>query len=54
VSRLEKVTDMLVFNLLRANNYVDGAFKNLNPNVYVWAKKTTNKIIDTVLSKASC
>jgi type I restriction-modification system DNA methylase subunit len=53
VSRLEKVTDMLVFNLLRANNYVDGAFKNLNPNVYVWAKKSTNKIIDTVLSKAS-
>lgn len=51
--RLEKVTDMIVFNLLQTNNYVDGSFNSIDKNVYVWAKKSSNKEIDEILSTAS-
>ncbi len=53
MARLEKVTDMIVFNYLRDKNYVDGDFKNIDKNIQVWAKKSNNKRIDELLSKAS-
>lgn len=53
MSRLEKVTDMIVFNMLRTKNYVDGNFKDINPNIKVWAKKSSNILINEILSTAS-
>ena len=53
MSRLEKVTDMIVFNILRAKNYIDGNFKNINSEVKVWAKKASNDLINELLSTAS-
>lgn len=53
MTRLEKTTDLLVFNQLRLKNYVDGDFKPLDKNVKVWAKKASNKKINELLSKAS-
>lgn len=53
MARLEKVTDMIVFNLLRVNGYVDGNFNNIDPKVKVWAKKSSNIKINKALSKAS-
>lgn len=52
-SRFEKTTDLIVFSLLRANNYVDGSFNLINKSVKVWANKSSNSIIDGLLSKAS-
>ena len=49
----EKVTDSLVVNLLRTNGYIDGNFKSLNKEVFVWANRSENKAIDDLLSKAS-
>ena len=49
----EKVTDSLVVNLLRTNGYIDGSFKSLNGDVFVWANRSENKTIDDLLSKAS-
>ncbi len=53
MARLEKVTDMIVFNYLRDKNYVDGDFKNIDKNIQVWAKKSNNKRINELLSRAS-
>lgn len=53
MSRLEKATDLIVFNKLRFRNYVDGNFDNLSPKVKVWAKKSSNAIINNLLGKAS-
>ena len=49
----EKVTDSLVVNMLRANGYIDGNFNPLQKDVYVWANRSENKMIDQLLSKAS-
>ena len=49
----EKVTDSLVVNLLRTNDYIDGNFKSLNKDVFVWTNRSENKAIDDLLSKAS-
>jgi type I restriction enzyme M protein len=51
--RLEKVTDLIVFNQLRTLNYVDGNFNNIDKKVKVWAKKSTNKDINKLLESAS-
>lgn len=53
MSRLEKVTDMIVFNILRSKNYVDGNFKNIDSDIKVWAKKASNDLINELLSTAS-
>lgn len=53
MSRLEKVTDMIVFSLLLTNGYVDGAFDNIEKDVYVWPKKSENEEIKRLLSTAS-
>lgn len=53
MTRLEKTTDLIVFNQLRFKNYVDGNFNNLNKKVKVWAKKSSNKKINDILSIAS-
>ena len=39
MNRFEKTTDLIVFNILRSLNYVDGNFDNINKNIKVWAKK---------------
>lgn len=49
----EKITDSLVINMLRTNGYIDGAFNTLIKDVFVWADRSDNKIIDDLLSKAS-
>lgn len=49
----EKVTDAIVMTLLRAANYIDGAFRSLDKSVQVWAKKSSNRAIDELLSSAS-
>lgn len=49
----EKKTDLIVFSLLRSNNFVDGSFKNIEKNVKVWAKKSENTIINKLLSESS-
>ena len=49
----ESVTDSLVVNMLRVNGYIDGNFKSLNKDVTVWAKRSENRLIDDLLSKAS-
>ena len=51
--RNEKITDALVLTLLRAANYVDGAFNSIDESVHVWAKKSSNDAIDTLLATAS-
>lgn len=51
--RLEKVTDMIVFQLLQIKGYVDGNFSQLDKQVYVWAKKSSNEKIGRLLSTAS-
>jgi type I restriction-modification system DNA methylase subunit len=51
--RNEKVTDVLVLTLLRASNYIDGAFNAIDKSVQVWAKKTSNANINALLSIAS-
>lgn len=51
--RMEKVTDLIVFNELRALNYVDGNFDDIDKNIKTWAKKSSNKIINDVLSQSS-
>lgn len=51
--RSEKITDAIVLNELIFNNYIDGNFKNLNPKVLVWPKKSENPIINECLSVAS-
>lgn len=50
---LEKKTDLIVFSLLRSNNFVDGSFKNIDKNIKVWAKKSENQIINKLLSESS-
>lgn len=49
----EKVTDSLVINMLRQNNYIDGSFRSLTKDVFVWADRSENAVIDELLSKAS-
>ncbi|OQP07532.1 hypothetical protein B1690_03110 [Geobacillus sp. 46C-IIa] len=51
--RTEKITDMIVFNLLRKNGYVDGNFNHIDPKVKVWAKQSSNPKIKQALSSAS-
>src|SRR5690606_31199183 len=53
MSRLEKTTDLIVFNQLRLKNYVDGAFNELDKKVKVWDKKSSNRKINDILSKSS-
>ena len=53
MAKSEKVTDSLVVNMLRANGYIDGNFQSLKKDVFVWANRSENKIIDDLLSKAS-
>lgn len=53
MSRLEKTTDLIVFNQLRLKNYVDGNFNQIDKKVKVWAKKSSNRKINDILSKAS-
>ena len=53
MAKSEKVTDSLVVNMLRANGYIDGNFKSLKKDVFVWANRSDNKTIDDLLSKAS-
>lgn len=53
MAKTEKVTDSLVVNMLRVNGYIDGNFKSLKKDVYVWANRSDNKLIDGLLSKAS-
>lgn len=53
MGRPEKVTDMIVFNFLQSKGYVDGNFEQVENDVYVWAKKSSNKRIDELLSGAS-
>jgi type I restriction-modification system DNA methylase subunit len=53
MSRLEKTTDLIVFNQLRLKNYVDGDFNELDKKVKVWAKKSSNRKINDILSKSS-
>lgn len=53
MSRLEKVTDMIVFNFLQAKGYVDGNFDAIENGVKVWAKKSTDDRINRLLSNAS-
>lgn len=52
MAKSEKVTDSLVVNMLRANGYIDGNFQSLKKDVFVWANRSENKIIDDLLSKA--
>ncbi len=47
VAKREKVTDSLVVNMLRTNGYIDGNFKSLKKDVFVWANRSENKIIDS-------
>lgn len=51
--KFEKVTDTIVFNMLRVNKYVDGNFNSLDEKVKVWAHKSSNSIVNTLLSTAS-
>lgn len=51
--RLEKTTDLIVFNKLRFLNYVDGNFNNITHSVKVWAKKSSNTIINNLLAVSS-
>lgn len=53
MARLEKITDIIVFNLLQAKGYVDGSFNQMDKTVYVWAKKSSNEKISQLLSRAS-
>jgi type I restriction-modification system DNA methylase subunit len=53
MSKLEAVTDAIVINMLRSQNYIDGNFNHLDKNVLVWAKKAENSIINDILSSAS-
>lgn len=53
MSKLEAVTDAIVINMLRTQNYIDGNFNSINKNVSVWAKKAEHAIIDNILSTAS-
>lgn len=53
MSRLEKTTDLIVFNILRSLNYVDGNFDSIDHNINVWAKKSSNPEIDSILSTSS-
>lgn len=53
MSRVEKVTDMIVFNFLQAKGFVDGSFKSLDQNVFVGAKKSENDRINRLLANAS-
>lgn len=53
MSRLEKTTDLIVFNQLRLKGYVDGNFDEIDKKVKVWAKTSSNVKINDVLSKAS-
>ena len=49
----EKVTDSLVVNMLRVNGYIDGNFRPLKKDVFVWANRSENRTVDDLLSKAS-
>lgn len=51
--KLEAVTDAIVINMLRTQNYIDGNFNNINKDVSVWAKKAENAVIHKILSNAS-
>lgn len=51
--KLEKVTDSLVVNILRENGYIDGNFNSLHKGVFVWVGRSENKVIDSLLAKAS-
>lgn len=53
MSRLEKATDLIIFNKLRFLNYVDGNFDSIDKNVQVWAKKSSNLLINNLLKKSS-
>ena len=53
MTKLEAVTDAIVINMLRTQNYIDGNFNNINKDVTVWAKKADNAIIHKILSNAS-
>lgn len=53
MKKFEKVTDMIVFNYLRDKKYVDGDFKNIDDDIQLWAKRSTNKAIDSLLAKSS-
>ncbi|WP_425364628.1 N-6 DNA methylase [Candidatus Tisiphia endosymbiont of Mystacides longicornis] len=53
MSKLEAVTDIIIINMLRSQNYIDGNFNNINKNVLVWARKAENSIINDILSNAS-
>lgn len=51
--KFEKVTDTIVFNRLRVNKYVDGNFNALDETIKVWAHKSSNALINQLLSTAS-
>ncbi|EGC92680.1 N-6 DNA Methylase [Turicibacter sp. HGF1] len=53
MSKLEKVTDLIVFNFLQLNGYVNATFEKMIEEVDVWAKKAVNKEIDDILKKSS-
>ena len=53
MTRLEKTTDLIVFNQLRLKNYVDGNFNELDEKIKIWVKKSSNQKINNLLSKAS-
>ena len=53
LSLSEKTTDMIVFSLLRACDYVDGGFVSIDPKVNVWAQTCTDPRISACLSAAS-
>lgn len=53
MSKLESVTDLLVFGLLLKNGYVDEGFENKIKGVYVSAKKSASEDIKKILSTAS-
>ncbi len=53
MTRVEKVTDMIVFNTLQGKGYVNGNFEPLDKNVYVWIKQSGNEAINRLLSSAS-
>lgn len=53
VTKSEKVTDSIVVNMLRASGYIDGNFHSIKKDVFAWAHRSENKVIDDLLSKAS-
>ncbi len=53
MARLEKTTDLIVFNMLRVKGFVDGNFDDLREGVKTWAKKSSHTEINEILKKAS-